>query len=149
MPWANGRGETREIARHPADGEFTWRLSMATVAEDAAFSRFPGVTRTLAVVDGGDLDLVVDGVSQRLRIGGPARTFSGEAAASAAPAAGTVTDLNLMVRGGLRGSIEPFAGGPVDPGQDTVFLVLLDTRETISVESPGEQPSGYLVRISA
>ncbi len=148
MPWANGRGETREIAREPGEGDFVWRLSMATVAEDAEFSEFPGVTRTLAVVDGGDLDLVVDGVSARLWIGGPAHTFSGEAPASAAPVGATVIDLNLMVRGAFRGSIEPFAGGPVDPGADTVFLVVLGSLDTIPVESPGVQPAGYLVRVS-
>ena len=53
--WKNGHGETREIASSavsigsasvssPPD----WRISMATVTEDAPFSRFPGVVRTLS-----------------------------------------------------------------------------------------------------
>ena len=53
MPWKNGRGETTEIAVHPAGAsidDFGWRVSMAGVAEDGDFSLFPGIAITLTVV---------------------------------------------------------------------------------------------------
>src|SRR5690606_22622178 len=39
---------------------FDWRVSMATVATDGAFSAFPGIDRTLSVLQG-TLRLAVDG----------------------------------------------------------------------------------------
>ena len=157
MPWKNGRGETREIARFPAEGEFAWRLSMATVSEDAAFSTFPGVTRTLAVVAGGELDLVVANESERLTVGGPARIFSGEAPASAAPVTATVTDLNLMVRAGFDGSILPLDGGTISAGAFVVALedgfragdLVLGALDTLVLDEPlaGYEGRGYAVRI--
>ncbi|MBM3526239.1 MAG: HutD family protein, partial [Alphaproteobacteria bacterium] len=53
MPWKNGLGRTAEIARAPATGEaFDWRLSIATIAADGAFSVFPGCERTLVPIAG-------------------------------------------------------------------------------------------------
>ncbi|PVZ94780.1 hypothetical protein DDQ50_13990 [Amnibacterium flavum] len=159
MGWANGLGETREIRRSPAEGVFDWRLSMATVTGPAPFSPFDGVTRTLAVVAGGALDLTVDGVVSRLEVGGPAFEFSGGSPAHATPVGEPVLDLNLMVRGRLSGSIHPVQGR-VAPGDGISFLVSLDT----SMKTPyGElglldavevhrtfdcAGSGYLVRIA-
>ena len=63
MPWKNGLGATIEIAVFPADAglaEFEWRVSMATVANDGAFSGFEGIDRTLTVLGGDGLSLVVD-----------------------------------------------------------------------------------------
>jgi environmental stress-induced protein Ves len=36
-------------------------VSLATIAEDGAFSEFPGVERTLALVDGHGMTLEIDG----------------------------------------------------------------------------------------
>lgn len=52
VPWKNGGGVTREIARQEQDGEFAWRLSIADVASEGAFSPFPGLRRILTVIDG-------------------------------------------------------------------------------------------------
>jgi len=52
MPWKNGRGVTEEILREPAQGEFQWRMSRATMTEATPFSRFDGYDRVLTVVDG-------------------------------------------------------------------------------------------------
>ena len=54
-PWKNGGGVTREIAAHPPEAGldgFDWRLSMADVASDGPFSAFPGIDRTLTVIEG-------------------------------------------------------------------------------------------------
>ncbi len=60
MPWKNGGGSTTEIAVAP-DGAgidaFDWRISMAVVAADGPFSEFPGVDRTLSILDGAGLVL--------------------------------------------------------------------------------------------
>ncbi len=59
QPWANGGGTTRDLALEPrspgttADGPaFDWRLSLADIDRDGAFSRLPGVDRVFAPVEG-------------------------------------------------------------------------------------------------
>ncbi len=69
MPWKNGGGVTHELVKE-GDGAagFGARLSIAEVAEDGPFSRFPGVDRVIVLLDGaafrlrrGDgLDALVD-----------------------------------------------------------------------------------------
>ena len=64
VPWKNGGGETIEIAVSPEGAgfaDFDWRVSMARVAGDGPFSAFPGIDRTLTVLDGGVLHLSVGG----------------------------------------------------------------------------------------
>ena len=149
MRWKNGLGETREIAREPLAGEFSWRLSMATVGQLAAFSTFEGVTRVLAVVEGEALSLTVDGVTTVLHRGGASARFSGEAPAAAETLGAAVTDLNLMIRGSLRGAIEPIGTGRVDPGDGVTMIVDLVTLDTHIVDEPIEWVGeGYLVRVT-
>lgn len=53
MPWKNGRGSTTELYVHDRAGDsFGWRASIATVAEDGPFSRFPGCLRHIMAMDG-------------------------------------------------------------------------------------------------
>ena len=55
VPWKNGGGTTAEVAVHPPGAgldDFDWRISMADVAVDGPFSRFPGVDRTLVLAEG-------------------------------------------------------------------------------------------------
>ena len=55
MPWKNGGGITYEVAVFPAISpsldDFDWRVSMARVAADGPFSLFPGIDRSLAIVE--------------------------------------------------------------------------------------------------
>jgi environmental stress-induced protein Ves len=98
MPWKNGGGITREIAAFPEAGDFFWRLSLATVAGDGPFSAFPGVDRTLTVLEGEGIELAVEGMEPaRLRPGAPF-AFPGDAAAMSRLLGGTVTDFNVMTR---------------------------------------------------
>jgi uncharacterized protein len=59
MPWANGRGQTFELFRQDyEDGRILVRLSVATVSENGPFSAFPGLNRSLTVIDGPGFDLI-------------------------------------------------------------------------------------------
>ncbi len=104
MPWKNGGGETAEIALSPpgaALDAFDWRVSMATVASDGPFSRFPDVDRTLTVLEGGGLSLAVDGrPPTALTPASPPFSFPGDAATGSTLLDGPVVDLNVMTRRG-------------------------------------------------
>ncbi|MCF6371214.1 HutD/Ves family protein [Rhizobium halophilum] len=102
MPWKNGRGETAEIAVFPADATvdtFDWRISMATVAEDGPFSIFPGIDRTLSVIEGGGLELSVAGCEPIfLDPSSLPYRFSADVATKARLTDGTIVDFNVMSR---------------------------------------------------
>lgn len=116
QPWRNGGGVTQEIARAPDAGEFDWRISMATVSEDGAFSTFPGVDRTLTVLTGAGIMLAVAGQEARLTPGAPL-AFPGDLPAAARLLAGEVTDLNVMTRRGrLSHEVTRQSGPAVIPG---------------------------------
>lgn len=96
QPWANGRGQTVEIARADGPAGMIWRLSVATVAEDGPFSRLPGVQRSLTVIDGPGFDLMGDGVHLRCDPLCPV-AFDGGLALSAAGVTAPSRDFNAMV----------------------------------------------------
>lgn len=102
MPWKNGGGETVELLAHPAgaglDG-FDWRVSMARVAVDGPFSAFPGVDRTLTVLDGEGLELALAGRDPvRLTPASPPFPFAADVPCAGRLLGGPVTDLNVMTR---------------------------------------------------
>ncbi len=103
VPWKNGGGTTAEVAAHPPgsgfDG-FVWRISMADVACDGPFSRFPGIDRTLVLAEGRDLVLAVGGETRRLAAPGDALSFSGDADTAARLDGGPIRDINIMTRRG-------------------------------------------------
>ncbi|GEN64833.1 HutD family protein [Acetobacter oeni] len=58
--WRNGRGITREIAAGTAADNAAgigWRVSLADITEEGAFSLFPGFIRTLGLASEGMLTL--------------------------------------------------------------------------------------------
>ncbi len=103
MAWKNGGGTTVEYAVFPAGArlaEFDWRVSRARVEAAGPFSIFPGVDRTLAVVDGAGIDLVF---ADRVARAGPTTTplpFPADVAVDGRPIAGPIEDLNVMTRRG-------------------------------------------------
>jgi len=102
MPWKNGGGETVEIAVSPEGAvlaDFDWRVSMATVATDGPFSVFPGIDRTLSILDGEGMTLFIEGrAPERLTQASEPLPFAADAATSATLIDGTITDLNVMTR---------------------------------------------------
>ena len=100
--WKNGGGTTAEIIVVPTGAgfdDFDWRVSLATIAQSGSFSVFPGIDRTLVLVDGGGLALQIDAAPPfNLHPGQPLIRFRGEAAVEATLASGATTDFNVMTR---------------------------------------------------
>lgn len=104
MPWKNGGGETIEIARWPEKAsldDFEWRVSRAKVPTSGSFSEFPGVDRTLAVMEGAGIVLNFAGQPDvTLNRELPPYTFSGDRAIDSRLIDGPIDDLNVMSRRG-------------------------------------------------
>lgn len=103
MPWKNGGGETREIAIFPPAASLDtldWRVSMAVVAQDGPFSSFPGIDRTLCVIEGAgmDLDFGSDGGVRTVTPTTAPFEFAADKPLSARLIDGAITDLNVMSR---------------------------------------------------
>jgi uncharacterized protein len=103
QPWKNGGGLTREVAAFPAGSDLTrfdWRVSIAEVRAAGPFSRFPGVDRRMAVLEG-RLALTIDArPPAMLDPDSPPVAFAGDVPASGEPLGGPVMDLNVMTRRG-------------------------------------------------
>jgi environmental stress-induced protein Ves len=104
MPWKNGGGETVEIAISPEGAglaDFDWRVSTATVASDGPFSVFPGIDRTLSILEGKGMRLFIEGREPVLLTQeSEPLAFAADIAVSATLPDGTITDLNVMSRRG-------------------------------------------------
>lgn len=101
MPWKNGGGVTRELLKlpHPHDPtRFLARLSIAQVAESGPFSVFPGIDRTIMLLEGAGMALSVEGGLERV-LDRPWRpyAFPGEARTECRLLGGPVRDFNLML----------------------------------------------------
>jgi uncharacterized protein len=102
--WKNGKGETLEIAKCPAtatlDG-FDWRISVARLDDDAEFSQFLGIDRTLAIIEGRGILLRLGNELHRLDQNSAPLRFAGDRPAYAELIVGFSADLNVMTRRGV------------------------------------------------
>lgn len=175
--WKNGGGVTREVASQPASAPpgFDWRISVAEIERPGPFSIYPGVDRTLAVLEG-QLELTIeDEPPLPLSSRSPAVNFPGEARVSAAPVSVRSRDLNIMVRrDGWRSTLEAVhTGSEVALTADDLVTVALSLGDlecrsrgtpytlgyldallfhgasTLSIDSGGRSASLMLIRISA
>ncbi|KGM56911.1 hypothetical protein N799_01785 [Lysobacter arseniciresistens ZS79] len=107
--WRNQLGWTREICRGgDGDGgganDWDWRLSIAEIEQDAAFSCFPGIDRELVLLAGNGVRLRFDdGECIELHPPHDRHRFAGERALTGELIDGTTHDFNLMWR---RGRVE-------------------------------------------
>jgi uncharacterized protein len=124
-PWKNGGGVTREVAAFPLNAgldAFTWRVSIADVAQAGPFSAFAGIDRTLVLLSGAGMVLdETDETDETDDTNGTNGTessdahavkthaltqpldiaqFAGEARIVARLVDGATRDFNLMVRRG-------------------------------------------------
>ncbi|GGG03166.1 hypothetical protein GCM10010924_34710 [Rhizobium wenxiniae] len=133
MPWKNGKGETVEIAVFPEGASvdtFDWRISMAPVASDGAFSVFPGIDRTLSILTGDGMMLSVEGMAPSV-LGRKSVPFSfpGDAKTEAVLQAGPITDLNVMTRRGRFSHrvTRRELGGEIGFSADAALVILVVT----------------------
>ncbi|NUO76454.1 MAG: HutD family protein [Lysobacter sp.] len=103
--WRNQLGWTREILRLDAqarpvdDDDWDWRLSIAEIERDAAFSAFPGVDRELVLLSGNGLRLRFDdGELHELLPPHDKLRFAGERVVQGELIDGITHDFNLMWR---------------------------------------------------
>ena len=107
---------------------FEWRVSMAEVRAHGAFSIFPDIDRSLAVLEGSLRLLIADRPPTTLSPETPPVHFPGDVAASARPLGGVVTDLNVMVRRGrwrARMSLSAVERFAMPAGQGSALLIAL------------------------
>ncbi|MGN6738897.1 HutD/Ves family protein [Dyella sp.] len=128
VPWRNGQGVTRELAIAPPGADtddFLWRVSLADVVGPAPFSLFPGVDRSIVLIDGAGFRMTLDGTQEHdLTTPCVPFAFPGEAAVAVALAGGPTRDFNLMLRRGrVVGGIDVWRGPSVhDCPADLVLL---------------------------
>jgi environmental stress-induced protein Ves len=97
--WRNQLGWTREIYRSPEGGEWNWRLSIAEIERDSAFSSFPGIDRELVLLSGNGLRLRFDdGEVHELEPPHGKLRFFGERSVTGELVDGPTHDFNLMWR---------------------------------------------------
>ena len=110
-PWRNAGGVTRELAVWPAQVEWAWRMSVAEVGASGPFSRFDGITRWFAVLQGAGVELTVrtptdgaeaDAINHRLTANDAPLCFDGGASTDCQLINGPTQDFNLMVQGSQR-----------------------------------------------
>ena len=111
VPWKNGLGITREIAIEPPGAtmdDFLWRVSIADVDTASPFSRFPGIDRSIVLLDGDGFTMTLDGVREHaLTTRCVPFTFPGEAQVDVTLAGGATRDFNLMIRrGAVHGKVD-------------------------------------------
>ncbi len=139
IPWRNGQGLTTELAMSGPSDDFAWRVNLADVTQSGAFSLFPGVDRTIVLVEGEGMALhLPDGVHPLERDAPFA--FDGGLVVSCTVERPT-QDLNLMTRRGTTtGTIEVLdLDGTTDvvPGTGSVVVVVLDGSCSVGGERLG------------
>lgn len=100
QPWRNGGGTTRELLAWPAPSAWRVRLSVAEVQAAGPFSRYEGVERWFAVLQGQGVVLRVGGAEHRLTRESESFGFDGGAAVDCALVDGPTRDFNLMAAPG-------------------------------------------------
>lgn len=103
MPWKNGGGVTREIACVPSGADleqFDWRVSIAHVTSDGAFSRFPGIDRVITLLEGAGMRLfgAEESIDHRLDQVLTPWAFPGEALIQCSLMGADCEDFNVMTR---------------------------------------------------
>jgi environmental stress-induced protein Ves len=99
LPWRNGLGSTVELISESLEGHeaFSWRLSIASVANDGPFSDFSGYDRTLLLLEGTGITLNnPNGSSIELNSPLDCAYFKGEDLINASLHDGPIKDFNVM-----------------------------------------------------
>lgn len=140
--WKNGGGSTTAIAVEPPGAsldDFHWRVSLATIDRDGPFSVFPGVDRSLALVEGAGVELDIAG--RRVVLDEDAISFAGELAVSATLRGGSTTDLNVMTRRSrhVHTLERRRVTGRIELAHGVLTLVFVAGGGQVAIESEGER----------
>jgi environmental stress-induced protein Ves len=136
VPWKNGLGITREIVVEPRGAtmdDFVWRVSVADVDTASPFSRFPGIDRTIVLLEGDGFTMRLDGEREHaLTAACQPFSFAGEAIVEITLAGGATRDFNLMVRrDAALGAIDVVHGpAMLNVGGDVALLYLAQGEAT-------------------
>lgn len=136
MPWKNGLGLTEEFVIFPPNStleDFFWRVSMAHVASDSAFSPFPGVIRHMAIFEGVMQLTFADRQQRQLSPNGPIVVFRGDDPVSARVVAGPVRDLNVMTRGQCTARLSQGRAGQATSFAATTEIALVIAIEPLTI----------------
>ncbi len=93
-PWKNGGGITREIAKSKPGTGF-WRVSIADVNQEGAFSTFPHLARILTVIDGSGMILIFPDREIEALLHKPV-TFAGDDEVTGRLPDGPIQNFNLI-----------------------------------------------------
>jgi len=99
LPWRNGLGSTVELLAETSNKNeaFSWRLSIASVANDGPFSDFSGYDRTLLLLEGSGITLnKPNGIFKVLNSSLDYANFKGEDLIDATLHNGPIKDFNIM-----------------------------------------------------
>ena len=140
QPWKNGGGVTTEIIASPEGAgfeTFDWRISMARVAMPGPFSIFPGIDRTLGLLDG---EGIVLHMPQRGKVtltsDAHPVAFPGDIPVDATLDGGPILDLNVMTRRGRwrhqLSRVAVFGEFQLELRGDVTFALLRATSGTIA-----------------
>ena len=143
-PWKNGGGATREIACWPAGtglDSFDWRISVATIAADGAFSVFAGIDRSITLLSGDGVLLHGEHGTHRLDQPLVPFAFAGETPIRATLLGGASEDFNVMTRRGrCRAEVKVWryaVDGPSTPPHAALLLAVQgDWRCAVAGDAP-------------
>lgn len=134
--WRNGGGATCDVAVFPdgaGDEDFLWRASIATISGAGPFSVWPGVDRSLLVLEGW-LALAIEGRGETvLDESAAVFTFAGEDQVVGRPLDGACRVFNLMTRRGQT-QIRRTHGSTAFPVTADQTLLLATQATTIRVD---------------
>ena len=149
-PWKNGGGATREIACWPPDtglDSFDWRISVATIAADGAFSVFAGIDRSITLLSGDGVRLHGEHGTHRLDQPLVPFAFAGETPIRATLLGGASEDFNVMTRRGrCRADVKVWryaVDGPSTPPHAALLLAVQgDWRCAVAGDAPTQLTPG-------
>ena len=156
MPWKNGAGRTIEIAAYPIGttlDEFLWRVSIADVERDGPFSRFPGIDRTIVLLEGAGMRLRSGTRDIELTTRFVPHDVSGDDAIECRLVAGPSRDFNAMFRRGrARGRVVVVRAGDSESGPTPFRLAYAATGVhecAIAGHAPLRLPEGHALLADA
>jgi len=155
MPWKNGGGRTIEIAVHPVGATldaFQWRVSIADIERDGPFSRFPGIDRTIVLLEGAGMHLRSASRDIDLTTRLVPHDVSGDDAIECMLVAGPSRDFNAMFRRGrARGRVVVRSGDSESgPTPFRLAYAAAGAHEcAIAGQAPLRLPEGHALLVDA